>query len=282
MINHISKKILISIFCIFLVTFYANAGTITLNIRATVKKVKMNVKMIVEVTNSGDDMAKNVMPIAFIENSKFNFQSKQIPPGKTITFVSEKYFDKLNSMKSGTYPIAFQVRYTDSDNVQHYAPAYGILKTANKYLPNPFDAKINPITLNDSIDVTVSIHNTVDNNMRFIASLHTTPKIKISPSKIDCILGKNDKTNILFKLTNNGDQSGSVKPLHLFLEFDDVLFHSTKIYSVPLTISNGKNRALLFHQNNKSHFKLALGACVFLLLAGVSISLFILLRDKQK
>jgi|GEM_PF-2812928 len=282
MINYMSKKIRLFIIFIFLAPFYADAGTITLNIRATVKKEKMNVKMIVEISNSGDDVAKNVRPFAFVDNSKFNFQSKRVPPGKSVTFVSEKRFDKLKSMKSGTYPVAFQIRYTDSDNVQHYAPAYGILKTANKYMQNPFNAKINPVTLNDSTDVTVSIHNTADSNARFIASLHTTPKIKISPSKIDCVLSKYDKTNILFKLINNGDQPGSVKPLHLFLEFDDVLFHSTKIFQIPLSIFDENSPALIHNSNNKSNFKLAVFVCGFLVLTGVGFSLFILLRKKQK
>ena len=221
---------------LFFLPVAVTAGYITLDIQTSVNKRAENVELLIHVRNSGDETARNVTPEAWIQDETFEFNPKNIDPDKIVMFQSNKRLEILRKMKKGTYPVYVLVKYTDSDQVDHYGPAYGILKTTNLEPVVPLDVQIEPLVMKSKGKLTVSVSSDTSTALTLFSTLYTTPQLETDPVSLQFELKPHSSKNFSFELVNKGLPDGSVVPVSLVLEMGTPSSHATKIFQTPVSI----------------------------------------------
>jgi len=214
------------------------AGTISLDISVTVNKRELDVDLQVVATNSGNDTAHKVQPSARIGDVTFEFEPQAIGPGKRHLFRAQRKVPGIAAMKPGVYPVPVTVAYHDADGTQCYAPAYGLLRTAEAAdVPLP-TMQADAVTLRDHAWLTVQVQTGGGEQKTQSATItpYTTPAVGIAPKAITVASVTGQPAIVKFELSNQSKLADATMPLLLFLESETKDAHGTVVHEVPLTI----------------------------------------------
>ena len=140
-------------------------------------------------------------------------------------------------MKPGMYPVPVTVAYHDSNGTQCYAPAYGLLRTADSAYVPPLAIQADGVTLRDRAQLTVKVQaNGPQERQSATITPYTTPAVTISPKTIKVENVTAQPVTIKFELCNQSKLADSTMPLLLFVESETIDAHGAIVHEVPLTI----------------------------------------------
>jgi hypothetical protein len=213
------------------------AGTISLDISVTVNKRELEVDLEVLVGNSGSDTANRVQPTARIGDVTFEFESSAIGPGKQRLFYAQRKVLGIGAMKPGAYPVPVTVAYHDANGSSCYAPAYGLLRTADSAYVPTLTILADGVTLRDRDELTVKVQASGPQETQSVTiTPHTTPAVTISPKTITVERVTAQPATVQFRLSNQAKLADFTMPLLLFVESETTDAHGTLVHEVPLTI----------------------------------------------
>lgn len=205
----------------------AFAGSITINMSAAVSYADGALTVVLNVTNSGDEAARSVVPILrFRDKEARGTRRDALAPSEkleaTLTI-------PVGTLGPGRYPYRVAVDYTDANQYPFQALHVGLLINGD---PSPAKIAVTNIEVPDlsrSTSVRMNVKNLAGVTRTATVTLFTPDDIEATEPMRSIELAAWAEAPVRIDLTNRTALPGSRYPLFVAAEYDEEAAHQTVI-----------------------------------------------------
>jgi hypothetical protein len=216
-----------AVLSVLFVAAEASAGSITINMTTAVSYRDGSVAVDLQVSNSGDEAARSVVPILRVRDKEVRGTRRDaLAPGEKLQATLAAPAPDLGT---GRFPFRVAVDYTDANQYPFQALHVGLLTMGD---PSPAKLAVTDISVGElsrSATVRMKVKNLAGVARRASVTLFTPDDIEASDGTQTVELAAWGEAPVRVDLVNRTALAGSRYPLFVAAEYDDEQTHQTVV-----------------------------------------------------